>query len=55
MREVRKNGHEEVWLAAFQAKFEGVGKSFGREEFDSFLGNFSVWIFESGFSSPKLN
>jgi len=44
MREVYKNGHGKNWEAAFEAKFGGSGKLFGREEFDEFLGLFSVRV-----------
>ena len=42
MREVKKNGHVENWVKAFEVKFEGKGKPFGREEFDEFLGGWAV-------------
>ena len=42
MREVGKNKHQPQWIAALEAKFEGKGKLFGREEFDSFLNEYSV-------------
>ncbi|GME41039.1 hypothetical protein LSUB1_G006800 [Neofusicoccum parvum] len=41
MREVGKNKHQPSWIAALEAKFEGKGKEFGREEFDSFLSGYS--------------
>jgi len=37
MREVGANQHQDTWIAALEAKFEGKGRPFGREEFDSFL------------------
>ena len=42
MREVGKNQHQTKWIEALEAKFEGKGKQFGREEFDSFLSGYSV-------------
>lgn len=42
MREVGKNKHQQQWVAALEAKFEGKGKPFGREEFDALLGGCSV-------------
>jgi hypothetical protein len=32
----------EMWVKAFQAKFEGKGKTFGREEWDQLLGHCMV-------------
>jgi hypothetical protein len=40
--QVRKNDDEKHWVAALEAKFEGKGKPFGREEFDGFLRNWAV-------------
>jgi hypothetical protein len=42
MREVYKNGHGPNWMAALNAKFRGEGKPYGREEYDAFLGDYSV-------------
>jgi len=42
MREVRKNGHTAMWIAALEAKFEGKGKEFGKEEWDTLMGGFGV-------------
>jgi len=41
MREVGKNQHQGRWIEALEAKFEGKGKPFGREEFDGFLSGYS--------------
>jgi hypothetical protein len=41
-----KNGHMFCWEEALTAKLEGRGKSYGREEFDKILGNYSVSIQE---------
>ncbi|KAK7701073.1 hypothetical protein SLS57_011878 [Botryosphaeria dothidea] len=41
MREVGKNKHQQQWVAALEAKFEGKGKPFGREEFDALLSGYS--------------
>jgi hypothetical protein len=42
MREVHKNGHAKYWLPLLEYKFEGKGKAFGLEDFDEFLGGYSV-------------
>ncbi|TVY91637.1 hypothetical protein LAWI1_G007323, partial [Lachnellula willkommii] len=42
MREVGKNQHQTKWIEALEAKFEGKGKVFGREEFDSFLSGYNA-------------
>jgi hypothetical protein len=42
MREVFKNQHGPYWISALEAKYEGKGKPFGREEFDKFLGEYMV-------------
>ncbi|KAF2822315.1 hypothetical protein CC86DRAFT_385301 [Ophiobolus disseminans] len=45
MSEALKNtrkGHLTFWQEALAAKYEGKGKSFGRDEFDKFLGNYNV-------------
>lgn len=45
MREVGKNQHQRFWIEGLEAKFEGKGKPFGREEFDSFLSSYDVLLF----------
>lgn len=47
MKEVRKNRHQDGWIAALEAKFEGKGKVFGREDWDELLGCYSVSLFKS--------
>ncbi len=42
MREVFKNNHGSFWISALEAKYEGKGKEFGREDFDKFLGDYSA-------------
>lgn len=45
MSEALKNtskGHLTFWNEALEAKFEGKGKPFGKEEFDKFLGDYNV-------------
>jgi hypothetical protein len=42
MREVHKNGPAKYWLPLLEYKFEGKGKAFGLEDFDEFLGGYSV-------------
>lgn len=32
----------EMWIEAFEAKFQGKGREFGREEWDALLGHFMV-------------
>jgi hypothetical protein len=39
---VHKNGHAKYWLPLLEYKFEGKGKAFGLEDFDEFLGGYSV-------------
>jgi hypothetical protein len=34
----------EMWVEAFDAKFEGKGKPWGREEFDQVLGHCMVFL-----------
>jgi hypothetical protein len=38
----RTPGHASKWEAALKAKYEGKGSEFGREEFDTFLGDYDV-------------
>lgn len=45
MREVGKQDHREIWIAGLEAKFEGKGKPFDREKFDSLFGDYSVKVF----------
>lgn len=45
MREVGKNNHRETWIKALEAKFEGKGKPFEKEDFDELLGDFAVSSF----------
>jgi hypothetical protein len=42
MREVGKNKHQALWMEAIDAKFEGVGKPWGREDFEKILAGFEV-------------
>lgn len=42
MREVFKNQHGQYWISAMEAKYEGKGKEFSREDFDQFLGTYTV-------------
>ncbi|TVY52115.1 hypothetical protein LCER1_G007231, partial [Lachnellula cervina] len=42
MREVGKNQHQTKWIEALEAKFEGKGTPFGREEFDGFLSGYNA-------------
>jgi len=42
VREVKKSGHVESWVAALEAKYEGKGKPYGRQEFDNLLGDWAV-------------
>lgn len=44
MREVGKNKHQAAWAEAMDAKFEGKGDPYGREQFDKILGDFEVNI-----------
>lgn len=42
MREVGKNKHQAAWIEAIEAKYEGQGEPYGREQFDKILGDFEV-------------
>lgn len=45
MSEALKNtrkGHLTFWNEALEAKLEGKGKPFGKDEFDKFLGDYNV-------------
>lgn len=44
MREVGKNKHQALWIEAIEAKFEGVGKPWQREDFEKTLAGFEVGI-----------
>lgn len=55
MREVHKNGHGQHWIAALEAKYEGNGKPFGREEFDDFLEDYMVNTFPQYEGSGQNN
>ena len=41
MREVPKNGDQQQWIAAVEAKFEHKER-WGREQFDQILGSYEV-------------
>jgi hypothetical protein len=43
MREVGKNNHQALWIGAIGAKFEGLGKSWDREDFEKILAGYEVW------------
>lgn len=42
MREVAKNKHQTLWIEAVDAKFEGAGKPWGRDEFERILAGYEV-------------
>jgi hypothetical protein len=42
MREVGKNKHIAAWCEAMDAKFEGKGEPYGREQFNKILGDYEV-------------
>lgn len=42
MREVGKNQHADRWVQALEAKFDGIGKPYGRAEFDELFSGFAV-------------
>jgi hypothetical protein len=44
MRDVGKRQHQRYWISALEAKYEGKGQEFGREEFLSFLSEYSVCL-----------
>lgn len=45
----------EMWLEGLRAKFDGVGKPFGRAEFDKLLGHTEVDSFPPILSIPKFS
>lgn len=42
MTTVGPNDHHDKWVAALEAKFEGKGAEFGKEEFDELFRGFDV-------------
>jgi hypothetical protein len=42
MRETMRDGHKDTWARALEAKYDGKGKPFGKEELDELLGDFAV-------------
>lgn len=44
--EARQNKHVLCWLEGMRAKLYGIGKQYGREEFDTILENYSVGVFK---------
>ncbi len=42
MREVANNKHQDLWVEAIDAKFEGKGRVWGRQEFDQILAGYEV-------------
>ena len=45
MREVSKNRHQALWIEALDAKFEGKGAAWKREDFEKILAGFEVGLF----------
>ncbi|KAF3760336.1 hypothetical protein M406DRAFT_232840, partial [Cryphonectria parasitica EP155] len=37
MRDVGKSGHQDLWIQALQAKYESIGHTWGRQDFDELL------------------
>ena len=46
MKKAFSDNHGDFWVAAMEAKYEGKGPKFGREEWDRLLGDCMVriWI-----------
>jgi hypothetical protein len=42
MREVAKNKHQGLWIEALEAKFEGKGTAWQREDFQKIFAGFEV-------------
>lgn len=42
MREVFKNQHQALWVQALEAKFEGKGHTWQREDFEQILAGYQV-------------
>ena len=42
MREVAKNGHQELWIEAMAAKFESNGEEWDVRKFDQILSGYEV-------------
>jgi hypothetical protein len=42
MREVGKNSHQDLWIQALEAKFEGRGFVWGRNDFEKILAGYEV-------------
>lgn len=42
MREVGKSGHAQLWTQALEAKYEGKGASWERQDFEQMLAGFQV-------------
>lgn len=45
MTTVGPNDHHDKWVAALEAKFEGKGKEFGKEEFEELFKGYDVSIY----------
>jgi len=54
MKEVKKHGHVESWIAALSAKYEGKGTPYNLQEFDQLLGNWAVCERQSTKSARML-
>ncbi len=42
MRSVFRRQHADLWTAALEAKFEGKGKAYGKEEWEKLFGDCMV-------------
>jgi hypothetical protein len=42
MREVHKHSHADLWIQALEAKFEGKGFVWGRNDFEKILAGYDV-------------
>lgn len=48
MREVGKNNHQALWIEAIDAKSKGIGKPWGREDFEKILAGYEVQTISRG-------
>jgi len=54
MREVVKNKHQALWIEAVDAKFEGIGARWKRDDFERILAGFDVRLESLQCIPPEL-
>lgn len=54
MREVAKNKHQALWIEAVDAKFEGIGARWKRDDFERILAGFDVRLESLQCIPPEL-